>query len=49
MTVYCFNYKGENTPQIGLIAQEVQEVKPEAVVERDDGYLAVRYDIATED
>lgn len=49
LTVYCFNYKGENTPQIGLIAQEVQEVKPEAVVERDDGYLAVRYDIATED
>lgn len=48
LTVYCFNYKGDNTPQIGLIAQEVQEVKPEAVIERDDGFLAVRYDIATE-
>lgn len=48
LTVYCYNFKGENVPQIGLIAQEVQEVKPEAVVEREDGYLAVRYDIATE-
>lgn len=47
LTVYCFNYKGDETPQIGLIAQEVKEVKPEAVVEKD-GYLAVKYDIATE-
>ena len=28
---------------IGLIAQEVQTVLPEAVVERDNGYLAVDY------
>ena len=48
LTVYCYNFIGENKPQIGLIAQEVREVKPEAVVEREDGYLAVRYDIATE-
>ena len=48
LTVYCYNFKGENVPQIGLIAQEVQEVKPDAVVEREDGYLAVKYDIATE-
>lgn len=46
LTVYCFNYKGSNVPQIGLIAQEVQEVKPEAVVEGDDGFLRVRYDLA---
>ncbi len=46
LTVYLFNFKGSNTPQIGLIAQEVIEQKPEAVVEDSDGYLLVRYDIA---
>jgi hypothetical protein len=29
---------------VGVIAQEVQEILPSAVVERDDGYLAVNYD-----
>jgi hypothetical protein len=29
---------------VGVVAQEVQEVLPSAVVERDDGYLAVNYD-----
>ena len=48
LTVYCFNYKGSNIPQIGLIAQEVMEIKPEAVVEGNDGFLRVRYDIACE-
>ena len=28
----------------GVIAQEIQEVIPEAVVERENGYLAVQYD-----
>jgi len=28
---------------VGLIAQEVQQVLPEAVVERDNGYLAIDY------
>ncbi len=46
LTVYCFNFKGENKPQIGLIAQEVQQVKPEAVEQRADGYLYVNYDLA---
>lgn len=46
LTVYLFNFKGSNTPQIGLIAQEVIKQKPEAVVEDSDGYLLVRYDIA---
>lgn len=49
LTVYCFNYKGDNRPQIGLLAQEVQKIKPEAVAENEDGYLMVRYDLATED
>ncbi len=46
LTVCLFNFKGSNTPQIGLIAQEVIKQKPEAVVEDSDGYLLVRYDIA---
>ena len=29
---------------VGVIAQEIQEVLPEVVVEREDGYLAVRYE-----
>jgi len=29
---------------IGLIAQQVQEVAPEIVVERDNGYLAMKYE-----
>ena len=28
----------------GIVAQEVREVLPSAVVEREDGYLAVNYD-----
>ena len=29
---------------IGVVAQEVNEVVPEVVTERDDGYLAVKYE-----
>ena len=29
---------------IGIIAQDVQKVFPEAVLERDNGYLAVKYE-----
>jgi hypothetical protein len=29
---------------VGVIAQELKEVLPEAVCEREDGYLAVRYE-----
>ena len=29
---------------VGVIAQEIQEVLPEVVTERNDGYLAVRYE-----
>lgn len=33
--VYRFNYKGNPTPQIGLIAQEVEKKRPDAVTEID--------------
>ena len=45
LPVYSYNYKGSPTPQIGLIAQEVEQVKPEAVGEID-GIKTVNYDEA---
>jgi hypothetical protein len=46
-TVYAYNYKGDNIPQIGLMAQEVEKVHPEAVAEFD-GVKHVHYGKATE-
>lgn len=47
LTVYAYNYKGDDLPQIGLLAQEVAQVRPEAVAQRHDGLLGVNYDAAT--
>ena len=48
MTGYSFtwnelqnSYIGED---VGVVAQEVNEVLPEVVTVRDDGYLAVKYE-----
>ena len=30
--------------QVGLLAQEVKQVQPEAVIERENGYLAINYE-----
>lgn len=46
-SVYSYHYKGDDTPQIGLLAQEVEKRTPEAVTEMG-GYKMVRYDKATE-
>jgi hypothetical protein len=35
LPVYLFNYKGDNTPQIGLMAQDVEKVNKDAVKEID--------------
>lgn len=40
--VYSFNYKGDSDKYIGVIAQEIAEIKPDAVDEVC-GYLAVNY------
>ena len=42
---YIWNEKSNRcgNDDVGVIAQEVQEVLPEAVVERENGYLAVDY------
>ncbi len=45
--IYRYKYKGDPTPRIGLIAQEVEKIVPEAVSEIA-GFKAVDYGIATE-
>jgi hypothetical protein len=42
--VYRFSYNGSNKAYVGVIAQEVQQVMPQAVVRGRDGYLRVFYD-----
>jgi hypothetical protein len=42
--LYRFAYNGEETTYVGVLAQEVRMVEPEAVVRGRDGYLRVRYD-----
>jgi hypothetical protein len=41
---YRFSYNGSNTRYVGVIAQEVQAVRPDAVVRGRDGYLRVFYE-----
>ena len=41
---YRFAYKGSETAYVGVMAQEVQAVRPDAVVRGRDGYLRVFYD-----
>lgn len=36
--------KDQTVPEAGVIAQQIQSVLPEIVTEREDGYLAVRYE-----
>jgi hypothetical protein len=40
---YRFAYNGSDKAYVGVIAQEVQMVMPEAVVRGRDGYLRVYY------
>jgi len=41
---YRFVYNGGHTAYVGVIAQEVQNIEPAAVVRGTDGYLRVHYD-----
>ena len=45
--VYRYNYKGDPTPRIGLMAQEVEKTNPDAVTEIG-GWKAVHYGKATQ-
>ena len=41
---YRFSYNGSEKPYVGVIAQEVQQIVPQAVMRGRDGYLRVNYD-----
>lgn len=41
---YRFAYTGSTKAYVGVMAQEVQQVAPGAVVRGSDGYLRVHYD-----
>jgi hypothetical protein len=41
---YRFSYNGSSKVYVGVLAQEVQQVMPQAVVRGADGYLNVYYD-----
>ena len=45
-SIYEWNYKGEpeSNRYQGVMAQELLETAPHAVVTMDDGYLGVKYD-----
>ena len=43
LKVYLFEYIFSPVKHVGLMAQEVRELYPDAVVERDDGVLLVNY------
>ena len=42
--LYRFAYNGSDRLYVGVLAQEVQQVMPEAVVRGSDGYLRVFYE-----
>lgn len=42
--LYRFSYNGSDKAYVGVMAQEVEQVMPEAVARGGDGYLRVNYD-----
>lgn len=46
LDVYSFNYKDSKVTQIGLMADEVKEINPEAVLRHESGFDMVMYDKA---
>lgn len=43
LPVYTYRYKGQPETHMGVMAQEVEQVKPEAVLEHPSGYKMVDY------
>ena len=43
--IYKFNYKGDDRKYVGVIAEEIEQTKPEAVVTMPNGFLGVIYDL----
>lgn len=48
LPVYRYRYKAGGPIHIGLMADDVEVVHPDAVATMDNGFKAVRYDLATE-
>ena len=44
LALYRFSYNGSDKAYVGVMAQEVQHVRPDAVTRDGDGILRVRYD-----
>jgi Chaperone of endosialidase len=44
LALYRFRYKWSNQQYVGVIAQEVAETHPDAIVSGPDGYLRVDYE-----
>lgn len=42
--LYRFSYNGSDKAYVGVMAQEVEQVMPQAVARGSDGYLRVNYD-----
>ena len=42
---YRFVYNGGHTAYVGVMAQEVQAVMPQAITRGADGYMRVSYDL----
>jgi hypothetical protein len=42
--LYRFRYRGDSEVYVGVIAQQIAHLVPDAVVRGDDGYLRVDYD-----
>ena len=45
LNIYKYNYIGKAKKYIGAMADEVMQVKPEAVVTMDNGYLGINYSL----
>lgn len=43
--LYRFSYIGDDKAYVGVMAQEVEAIMPEAVVSDEDGFLRVHYDM----
>jgi hypothetical protein len=44
--LYSYTYKGDSTPQIGLMAQDVEKTNPDAVIDGPGGFKMVDYNRA---
>jgi hypothetical protein len=42
--LYRFSYNGSDKAYVGVMAQDVQRIEPDAVTQGQDGYLRVFYD-----